>query len=196
MNLYKFNFSGKIILAICIMVASSYITFINEQARAQEPLLIRNQAVSENEEFLKTSKAYKDKADDLIKQGRYKEAEPLLRKSFAIQKQVFGENHLYTAASHTSIAKNLDMQGRHKEAEPIHRKALAINKKILGENHSYTARGRYDIAYNLARQARYKEAELLLKQAIAIMEAASLADHADTGGMRNLLKAVQNKINR
>ena len=72
-------------------------------------------------------------------QGRYAEAEPLLRRALAIDEKALGPEHPDTAATLNSLAELYNKQGRYAEAEPLYRRALAINEKALSPQDSHTA---------------------------------------------------------
>jgi hypothetical protein len=101
--------------------------------------------------------------------GKYAQAEPLLRQTLAIQRQVLGEEHPDTATSLHNLALNLGAQGRHAQAEPLLRQALTIYRKVVGEEHPYyTARSLKSLAVNLENQGQTTQAEPLIRQALAI----------------------------
>jgi hypothetical protein len=62
-----------------------------------------------------------DQAVLLWRQGRYREAQPLLEKVLAIWRKVLGEEHPDTAAGYNNVAYNLNAQGKYKEAEEGYR---------------------------------------------------------------------------
>jgi tetratricopeptide (TPR) repeat protein len=57
----------------------------------------------------------------LHKEGKYREAEPLLRKALAVREEVLGKRHAVTAASCNYLAYNLLAQGLARDAEPLFR---------------------------------------------------------------------------
>jgi serine/threonine protein kinase len=114
------------------------------------------------------------------RQGKYAEAESLLRKALAIRIKTMGEGHPSTAESYTNLAFNLDAQGKHAEAEPLLRKALDISLKALGEGHPQTATSYNNLAFNLYAQARQAEAEDLYRRARDIRPRVPGQDHPDT----------------
>ncbi|PUB72155.1 MAG: hypothetical protein DBP03_18505 [gamma proteobacterium symbiont of Ctena orbiculata] len=119
--------------------------------------------------------------------GRYKEAEPLVRKTLEINQRVLGEDHPDTAASYNNLAYNLKTQGRYEEAEPLYRNALEICQRVLGEDHPDTATSYNNLAYNLHAQGRYEEAEPLNRQALEIRQRGLGEDHPDTATSYNNL---------
>ena len=83
--------------------------------------------------------AYTNLGLNLNAQGKYKEAEPLIRKALAINQRVLGEDHPETANSYNNLALNLENQDKHAEAEGFYRHELVIYLRVLGEDHSRTA---------------------------------------------------------
>jgi tetratricopeptide (TPR) repeat protein len=68
-------------------------------------------------------------------QGRYADAEPLLRRSLAIMEKAVGRDHPTVAIQVNSLASLYLTQGRYSEAEPLYERALAIREKTLGPEH-------------------------------------------------------------
>jgi len=120
------------------------------------------------------------KAIAFYRRGQYVEAEPLFRKTLAIQEEVQGPRHPDTASGFNNLAANLTAQGRAKEAEPLLRKALAIQEEVLGPRHPDTATNYNNLASNLDAQGRAKEAEPLLRKALAIQEVVIGPRHPNT----------------
>jgi CHAT domain-containing protein/tetratricopeptide (TPR) repeat protein len=103
---------------------------------------------------------------NLNAQGKYAEAEPLLRRALEIYRTVLGETQPHTATSYDNVAYNLDAQGKYAEAEPLLRRALEIRRIALGEDHPDTAQSYNNVAMNLNAQGKYAEAEPLLRRAL------------------------------
>ena len=62
-------------------------------------------------------------------QGRYKEAEPLYRRSLAIEEKAVGRDHPSVASTLNNLAELYRALGRYKEAEPLYRRSLDIKKR-------------------------------------------------------------------
>ena len=88
-------------------------------------------------------------------QGRYEEAELLLRKGLEIKARVLGEEHPDTAVSYNNVASNLSYQGRFQEAAPLYKKALEIFKKVLGVDHPHTKKVRANWERLLKNRLKY-----------------------------------------
>ena len=68
-------------------------------------------------------------------QGRYGEAEPLIKRSLAIREKVLGRDHPDVARSLNNLADLYERQARYDDAEPLYRRALAIREAALGPDH-------------------------------------------------------------
>jgi CHAT domain-containing protein/Flp pilus assembly protein TadD len=131
-------------------------------------------------------------AKALSQRGKHAEAEPLLRKSLDITREVLGPRHPLTALGCDNLAANLNAQGRFDEAEPLYRQALAINEKVLGPRHPHTATAANNLAANLDEQGRFAEAEPLKRRALAINEAVlGPRDPATAHSYNNLAVSLQ-----
>ena len=72
-------------------------------------------------------------------EGRYRDAEPLLRQALAIAEQVRGRDHLEVATILNDLAVVFKYLGRFTEAGPLYQRALAITQKALGPQHTEVA---------------------------------------------------------
>ena len=117
---------------------------------------------------------------NLDAQGKYKEAEPLIRRALEIRQRVWGANHPDVANSYNNLASNLQAQGTYAEAEPLLRKSLMICRQALGEHHPHTATCYTNLALNLNAQGKYTEAEPLIRRALEICRRAFGEDSSDT----------------
>ena len=121
-----------------------------------------------------------DEADKLYQEGRYAEAEALLRKVLAARCKVLGEDHPDTARSYSDLNTILNSLGKHTEAESLAQKELTICRKVLGEDHPDTARSYNNLAMSLDEQGKHAEAQPLLERALAIWCCTLGEDHPDT----------------
>lgn len=67
-----------------------------------------------------------------VRQGRYAEAEPLLKRALAIQEKALGPDHPDVSNSLNNLATLYAGQGRYADADPLFKRALAIHEKALG----------------------------------------------------------------
>ncbi len=115
-------------------------------------------------------------------QGRYAEAEPLLKRSLAIREKALGPEHPDVGTSLNNLARLYQDQGRYAEAEPLlqaqprhPREGAGARAPRRGHARSTTWRLLYQA------QGRYAEAEPLLKRSLAITEKALGPEHPGVG---------------
>jgi tetratricopeptide (TPR) repeat protein len=70
-------------------------------------------------------------------QGRYEQAEPLMKEALEIRKQVLGTNHPDYAASLNNLAMLYYKQSRFDQAIPLIKQALSIWIKTLPREHPH-----------------------------------------------------------
>src|SRR6266540_5135151 len=64
-----------------------------------------------------------------LDQGRYDEAEPLLKRALAIRERALGSAHPDTATSLNNLAELYRIQGKYEAAEPLYQRSFAIRVK-------------------------------------------------------------------
>lgn len=110
-------------------------------------------------------------------QGRWRDAEALLRPALAAVDPVLPPNDWLRAALLNDLGCALEALGQAAAAERLHRRALAIREASLGAGHADVARSREALSVALSAQGRHGAAEDLLRQALADKQAALGADH-------------------
>lgn len=90
----------------------------------------------------------------LFDQQRYDEAEPLCRRSLALQEATYGPNHLEVASTQLRLASLLMLQNRFEEAEPLYRQSLATKRAAYGPDHPEVARIAKQLEASLALSGR------------------------------------------
>jgi serine/threonine protein kinase/tetratricopeptide (TPR) repeat protein len=113
--------------------------------------------------------------------GLYDLAAPILEKSLAIKRQVYGEEHAEVAAGLHTLAVLYDTQGKYQEAESLFRQSLAIKEKVYGKDHVEVAKSLNSIAVVDWNQGKYEEAETLFLRALDIKEKTLGPDDPDVG---------------
>ncbi len=73
-------------------------------------------------------------------QGRYGEAEPLLKRVLAIDEKALRPDHPNLAIDITILAQLYQAQGRYADAEPLYERSSAIWEKALGPDHPEVAK--------------------------------------------------------
>jgi CHAT domain-containing protein/tetratricopeptide (TPR) repeat protein len=104
-------------------------------------------------------------------QGKYAEAEGLLRQALAIREAALGADHPETAKALVHLALVLDYQGRYSEAVELLKRASSIQERALSPNHPDLSYSMSNLGIEYWRMGRYAEAELLLKRDLAMSKA-------------------------
>jgi CHAT domain-containing protein len=129
-------------------------------------------------------------ANFLGEQGRYAEAEPLLRRVLEHQERALGKDHPDTLGTVNDLAVLYQMQDRYAEAALHFQRALKGSERAVGKGHPTTL----TIAANLASlyldQDRYAEAEPLARRVLEAQERTLGKDHPDTLTTVNTLASL------
>jgi tetratricopeptide (TPR) repeat protein len=120
-------------------------------------------------------------------QGRYRNAEPLMKQALAIHKSELGDRHPSTATSLNNLAALYESMGRYAAAEPLYLESLAISKAELGDRHPDTATSLNNLAGLYRAMGRYEAAEPLYLESLAISKAELGDRHPDTATSLNNL---------
>ncbi len=115
----------------------------------------------------------------LTSQGRYDEAEPLLRDGLAARRALLGDEHADVATSLNHLAKLLHQRGDLAQAEALFRESLAIRRRLFGEQHALVASSLHNVGATLRARGEFQAAEQTLRQAVAISRACLGDDHPD-----------------
>jgi len=131
----------------------------------------------------------------LLAKALYTEAEPLMRRSLAIDEASLGEEHPNVAIRLSNLATLLQDTNRLDEAEPLMRHSLAIDEASLGEEHPNVAIRLNNLAQLLQATNRLDEAEPLMRRSLAIDEASFGKEHqrvaTDLSNLATLLLATR-----
>jgi hypothetical protein len=110
------------------------------------------------------------------RQGRYAEAETLIRESYETDRRVLGENHSDMLDTLGGLANSVAMQGRLGEAEALYRKAYEGSRATLGDNEPDTVFTASNLSLTIASAGRCKEAESLLAPLVASLRTSTWKD--------------------
>jgi tetratricopeptide (TPR) repeat protein len=110
-------------------------------------------------------------------EGRYDEAEVLLRQLQIFNDKHFGPDDLTTVAFAARLAEMLLTQGHYAEAEALYRRVLEVREKKMGPENPMTAVSVNDLGGVLDSEGHYADAEVFYRRALAIYEKAYPADH-------------------
>lgn len=106
------------------------------------------------------------------KQGRYKEAEELLRQSILLELNEIWPTHPIVADGFQLLADLFKSMGRPAQAERLYIQALSLRKEVLGANHLQVAASSFSLALLYQELNRLQEAEELLSECCRIRESA------------------------
>ena len=98
----------------------------------------------------------------LVEKGALAEAEPLLRRAYAIRLEGLPVRHLDIASTQANLGLCLIRQGRYAEGETLLREALSIRDEKLPPGQWVRAETRSLLGEALAGQRKFDEAEPLL----------------------------------
>jgi tetratricopeptide (TPR) repeat protein len=103
-------------------------------------------------------------------QGKYHDAEQVLRQVTTERERVLGPEHPETLASSQRLALALVWQTKYAEAEAEYRAVLKLREKLLGPSHPDTLATRNSLAGTLLWEGKYVEAENELRGLIKLKE--------------------------
>jgi tetratricopeptide (TPR) repeat protein len=103
-------------------------------------------------------------------QGRYGDAEHILREVLTERERTLGPEHPDTLATRHYLASALFYQGKYGQAETEYRAVLKLREKVLGPEHPDTLRTRNNLALALSNQAKYGEAETEYRALLKLKE--------------------------
>jgi tetratricopeptide (TPR) repeat protein len=99
-------------------------------------------------------------------QGRYEQAEALLRSVLDVERRTLGEQHPDTLGSMVSLGLVYGAQAKYAQAETLFSQSLQARRRLLGEEHPSTLGVMYNLAEIYRRQSRLQEAESLFNQVL------------------------------
>ena len=115
--------------------------------------------------FVQTGELY-------VAQGRYAQAEELLKRAVTLRERVHGSGHPVVVTTMNYLSFIYRAQAKHNEAEAIARQALTTSEKVLGPDHPSVAQSLSALAAVYEAQGKYTDAETLYKRALEIWQKA------------------------
>ena len=112
-------------------------------------------------------------------QGRYNQAELLLRQALDLMKHLMGEEHPAVATNLDNLATLYYSQGRYSETESLYQQALDLRRHLLGEEHPDVAVSLNNLAHLYSSQGRYDQAETLYRKALELRQRLLGQEHPD-----------------
>lgn len=132
----------------------------------------------------------------LLSDGRYFEAETLVREVFETRSEILGSDHPDTLTSADNLGYVLRHQGKYGESEEIHQRVLENRKQILGVDHPHMLTSADNLGGVLRRQGKYREAEDMHRWVLVNRERVLGIDHPDTLTSVNNLGGVLRRQGR
>ena len=113
-------------------------------------------------------KALNQQVDQLIQQGKYREAIPVAEKAVEVAKRTWGQEHPETAEALSNLGLLFQIMGDYAKAEPLFKEALRIQQKVLGPEHPDTAQSLNSLGELCVAMHEYAKAEPLYQEALRI----------------------------
>jgi tetratricopeptide (TPR) repeat protein len=128
-------------------------------------------------------------------QGRYPEAERLLRDALATQKTLLGETHGDIARTLQNLSKVAEAAGNLEAAIPLMQSALDMQRKVRGKlPHPDVAEELNDLGYMRQQNGEYAAAEALFLESLAMKRVLLGEKHPEIAmGLNNLAYLFQDK---
>ena len=127
----------------------------------------------------------------LSSQGKYSEAESLLRRSLTLNEKALGSEHPSFGASLHALAGVLSQQGKYSEAESLLRRSLTIQEKALGSEHPSLCPTLTNLGVVLAQLGQVEPAVLFVARAYTLAQLTHGALHPDVGQILLVLAQLQ-----
>ncbi len=116
----------------------------------------------------------------LFARGRYEDAEPIVRRSGAVDEELLGPDHPQVGQDCANLAILLHELGRTDEALPLIRRAMEIGEAELGPEHPLVAERYHILASLLEARGRHADADPFIRHALVTSERMLGREHEDT----------------
>ena len=125
-------------------------------------------------------------ARSLCGQGKYAEAEQMLRELLDVMRRVLGPEHPGTLTTMDELGCSLCGQGKYAEAEQMFRELLGVKRRVLEPEHPHTLATMCNLAGSLSRLGKHAEAERMFRELLDAQRRVLGPEH------RNTLATVKN----
>ena len=122
--------------------------------------------------------------------GLYEEAQPLLERSLAMRRSLYGNVHPDVAQGMADLAWLLEDTGHYEDSKALYREALAARQQLYGEKHEEIAMTFNDLAIVELETGDYDEAERLFRAALTMQRELLGQEHEDMPDALNNLAVV------
>lgn len=114
-------------------------------------------------------------------------AQPMLERSYALRKKLFGESNVDVAQTGNALAHAYRMGGNYAKAEPLFRQALEAAQTAPGDHTQVVAKMLTDLGFCLYSESRDSEAESFFRKSLIVY---GKGDNSDAAIARSLLAQV------
>jgi CHAT domain-containing protein/Tfp pilus assembly protein PilF len=140
-------------------------------------LFLASGSVQASSEDVQEAQTLAQRGEQLHHEGRYADAEPLIKRSLELYEKELGPEHPNVATSLSNLASLYRSQGRYIDAELLIKRSQEIFEKALGSDHPVVGNALRGLALIYVDQGRYADAEPLLKRSLNIYQKAFGPDH-------------------
>lgn len=130
------------------------------------------------------------RAQQLLIQRRYAEAEPLYCRSLLMREKQLGLSHPDVSVNLNNLALVLKELGKYAEAESLFRRSLAIEEQHTGSETPEFAKGLLNLGALLTKLGNFIGAEQLFQRGLAITEKNLGTEHIDVAKFHQNLGAL------
>lgn len=145
---------------------------------------------TENERAMQEARNLTRQVNQLKREGRFKEARPLLILILEIREKVLGPDHLAVADALGSLATSYQEAGDYASAELLQLRAVEIIKKVLGPEHTDVADELLNLGILYQEKGDHIKAEALLQKALGIYEKANQTENQSVVAMLSSLGGI------
>jgi len=138
-------------------------------------------------------KALGRQVDQLIEQGKYREAIPIAEREVAAARRTSGPEDPETADALNRLGVVYYNLGDYVKAEPLYQEALRIRQKVLGPEHPDTATSFDNLAELYDDMGEYAKAEPLYQEALRIRQKILGSENPNTAISLNNLAGLYKK---
>ncbi|MCI0540831.1 MAG: tetratricopeptide repeat protein [Verrucomicrobiales bacterium] len=146
--------------------------------------------VLQRRSYAETATSLENPAAVLLDQGKFIEAEAILRNVLATRRRILGSDDLSVAYLLDDLAVALAEQGKVREAEPMLRELLTVSRNLLPAEHPMIVRSLGNLAEVLGRLNKLAEAETLHREALAMQKRLIGGEHPNVAASLNSLAKV------
>lgn len=160
----------------------------------QHAAAVLSHAPDEGEGAAETSDLLHRLSHYLFARSRYAEAEPVVRRSGAIDELLYGPNHEQVGQDQANLAILLHEMDRDRDALPHIRRAMQIGEANFGPEHPIVAERYGILAHLLEETGRPAEADPYIRHALLAAEITLGRDHPDTQTYRKSYERIVSAV--